>query len=238
MSLDTLSTPKGRDEGLRLVADSVVQMEHRAIRVLLFHPLCLGLVAAAWTMVYRFACLSRGSGAGLALVLSTVITTAYLVAIRLATLGYVPLARAIDSSWLGPESDQVVMIGARRRGDLVGTLVLHLEPNRCPPCASPKRRSRNRSASLRGGKGVIRAWTTHVDHRGQGIGRELLLAAVRMVKDRCGRDARVGFAQEHANSAVLLTGFFAAPFRGDEMRAARALEGATIEWETTKKRKW
>ncbi|KAM4056971.1 hypothetical protein HRG_003825 [Hirsutella rhossiliensis] len=236
--LDTLSTPDDRAHGLRLVADSVTQMEHRAVRILLFHPLCLALVTAAWTLAYRFAYLSRGGSAGLALALCTAVTTAYLVAVRLATLGYVPLAQAIDSSWLGPESDQVVMIGARRGGLLVGALVLHLEPSPCPPCSSPKRRGRNRSASLRGGKGVIRAWTTHVHHRGQGIGRDLLLAAVRMAKDRCGRDARVGFAKEHANSAVLLPSFFAAPFRRDEFRAARALEGAAAEWETTKKRKW
>lgn len=238
LSLEPLSAPADRADGLRLVADSVAQMEHRAVRVLLFHPLCLALVTAAWTLACRFAYLSRGGSAALALVLSTAVTTAYLVAIRLATLGYVSLARAVDSSWLGPESHQVVMIGARRRGHLVGAILLHLEPNRCPPTSSPKRRGRNRSASLRGGKGVIRAWTTHTEHRGQGIGKHLLLAAVRMAKDRCGKDARVGFAKEHANSAVLLPRLFAAPFRRDEYRAARALEGAAAEWETTKKRKW
>ncbi|PHH88527.1 hypothetical protein CDD83_7434 [Cordyceps sp. RAO-2017] len=91
---------------------------------------------------------------------------------------------------------------------------------------------------MRGGQGVIRAWTTCAGHRGQGIGKELLLAAVRITQDRCGRDAQVGFAKEHAHSAVLLPSFCAAPFRRGELRAARALDEAATEWETSKKKKW
>ena len=80
--------------------------------------------------------------------------------------------------------------------------------------------------SFRGGKGVIRAWTTRLRYRGKGIGRDLLDGAIRIVKDRCGKDAEVGFAQEHANSTMLLPAMFNGVFRRDEVRAAKALEKA------------
>lgn len=230
LSLDILTTADDRSRALRLVADSMAQMERRAVRALVLHPLCLALVAVAWVLA--------GLALGLGLILAALLAAAGVVAVRLATLGYRARARAIDASWLGPDDDDaVVVIGARRGRHLVGALVLRVEPARLPPCSSPRRRGRNRSASLRGGRGMIRAWTTHIHHRERGIGRHLLLAAVQTVKDRCGRDARVGFAKEHANSAVIVPAFFAAPFRRDEARAARALDDVAAEWETTKRKR-
>ena len=83
----------------------------------------------------------------------------------------------------------------------------------------------------------MRAWTTKLKHRGQGIGRDLLTEAVRVTKERCGKDAEVGFAKEHANSTMVLPSIFNGTFRRDEMRAAKALDAVVSDWENTRKKR-
>ncbi len=94
-----------------------------------------------------------------------------------------------------------------------------------------KRKNHHRAANLKGGKGVIRAWTTRLRYRGKGLGGDLLREAVRITKERCGRDAEVGFAREHANSTMVLPEMFNGTFRRSEMRAARALEAVLADFE-------
>lgn len=177
----------------------------------------------------------------MALLLSCGVTMTYLTAIRYFTDGYVKLAENLRWSWLegsgSIEGD--LLIGARYGGALIGVLVLRLEPRFSSlTSGGSKRRNRSRSVSFRGGKGVIRAWTTRLRYRGKGIGRDLLDGAIRIVKDRCGKDAEVGFAQEHANSTMLLPAMFNGAFRRGEIRAAKALEKALGEWESSKRKKW
>ncbi|KND88795.1 hypothetical protein TOPH_06596 [Tolypocladium ophioglossoides CBS 100239] len=243
LSLDTLSTRDDKTEGLRLVADSLAQMESRAARTLALHPLCLAALAAAWGLVYRCAYLPKASGdAGRAILLACGVAVAYLLAIRYRAAGYVTLAEDITWSWLKPDyscGEQDIMLGARYGNVLIGVLVLRLEPKcgAAGPGPSPRRKNRSRSASLRGGKGLIRAWTTRLKYRGRGVGRDLLLAAVRTTKEQCGKDAQVGFAREHANSTMLLPPVFNGAFRRDENRAANALEDAVAVWEASKKKR-
>ncbi|PNY27658.1 Uncharacterized protein TCAP_02416 [Tolypocladium capitatum] len=243
LSLDTLSTHDDKTEGLRLVADSVAQMRQRAARSLALHPLCLGVLAAAWGLVYRCVYLPEPSGdAGRAILLACGVAVAYLFAVRYRADGYVALAEDISWAWLKPDypsGEQDIMLGARCGDVLVGALVLRLEPKTrgARPGHAPRRKNRSRAATLRGGNGVVRAWTTRLENRGQGVGRDLLLAAVRKTKEQCGKDAQVGFAREHANSAMLLPPVFNGAFRRDENRAAKALEEAVAEWEASKKRK-
>lgn len=78
---------------------------------------------------------------------------------------------------------------------------------------------------MRGGKGVIRAWTVRRGYRGQGFGGELLREAARLTRERCGGGAEVGFAAGHANSTRVLPEVFNGGLRRGEVRAARALEG-------------
>jgi GNAT superfamily N-acetyltransferase len=237
LSLDALETQNDKIDGLRLVADSVSEMRQRASKAVICHPLCVTAVAASWTAIYRFVFMEN-SDTSLSLMLASGIAMLYIAAIRFVTSGYDSLAEGIGWDWLradfGGEED--IILGARVGEDLVGAVVLRLEPKRSP-VVSIKRKSRSRSASLRGGKGVIRAWTTKSKYRGQGVGRELLQEAVRFARERCGKDAQVGFALEHANSAMLLPNMFNKAFRRDEVRAAKALESAVAEWDATKKRK-
>lgn len=244
LSLEPLSSPEEKAEGLNLVADSVAQMQQRASRAVATHPLCLAGLGVALAVVYRF---SVPANPGLGLLLAGAVTASYVLAIRYFTSGYVDLAEQLRSSWLrrGPDSgvaDDDLILGARYGDNLVGALVLRLQtdPARStgPTGAHGHGRKRSRgSNSLRGGRGIIRAWTTRLKYRGTGVGRDLLASAVRLTKEKCGRDAEVGFAKEHANSTMLLPSRFNGLFRRDEIRAAKALDAAVAEWEANKKRR-
>ncbi|KJK88846.1 hypothetical protein H633G_07284 [Metarhizium anisopliae BRIP 53284] len=219
LSLDALKSQNDKLDGLRLVADSVSEMRHRASKAVVLHPLCLAAVAAAHMAIYQFVYIPNRD-ASRALMLASGITMIYMATIRFLTSGYDTLAERMGcEDWLGADfgSEDDIILGARMGEDL--------------------RKSRSRSASLRGGKGVIRAWTTKPGYRGQGVGKKLLREAVRLARDRCGKDAQVGFALEHANSTMLLPAMFNKAFRKDEVCAAKALEGAVAEWDLAKKKK-
>lgn len=246
LSLDALTSQHDKTEGLRLVADSVSEMGPRAARAVFSHPLCLANLVSSWAAVYRLVYANANSNAterdaSRALLLASGLAMLYFAAIRFLTSQYSTLADNITRDWLRADhadgrgrqhQDAVdVLLGAKAGQLLVGALVLRLEPRRAPTASPSKRRNRSRSASLKGGMGVIRAWTTTTSHRGRGIGRELLDEAVRYTKDKCGKDARVGFAQEHANSVMILPRMFNKGFRSNEMRAAKALNGCVDEWD-------
>ncbi|KAL6836486.1 hypothetical protein J3E69DRAFT_30592 [Trichoderma sp. SZMC 28015] len=241
LSLEPLLTYDDKVAGLNLIADSIAQMKQRAAHSMVFHPLCMSFLFMAWVGIYRWSYVPSTEDPSMALLLSCGVTMTYLTAIRYFTDGYVKLAENLRWSWLegsgSIEGD--LLIGARYGGALIGVLVLRLEPRFSSlTSGGSKRRNRSRSVSFRGGKGVIRAWTTRLRYRGKGIGRDLLDGAIRIVKDRCGKDAEVGFAQEHANSTMLLPAMFNGAFRRGEIRAAKALEKALEEWESSKRKKW
>ncbi|KAL6884039.1 hypothetical protein HDV57DRAFT_441961 [Trichoderma longibrachiatum] len=240
LSLEPLLTHDDKVAGLNLIADSIAQMKQRAAQSMVFHPLCITLLFLTWAGIYRWAYEPSTADPSMALLLSCGVTVTYLTAIRYATDGYVNLAENLRWSWLegsgSVEGDFI--IGARYGGALIGVLVLRLEPRFSSlSSGSGRRKNRSRSMSFRGGKGVIRAWTTRLRYRNKGIGRDLLDGAIRIVKDRCGKDAEVGFAREHANSTMLLPAMFNGAFRRDEVRAAKALEKALEEWEASKRKK-
>ena len=227
-------------------------MRPRAARLTALHPVSLTALAASVLVVHRLVYAPHATA--LAAVASALacaaVAAAFFATVHFSTAGYDALADGVTLSWLeNPSCDgqEDVILAARRRDVIVGALVLRLEPRSPAPAASAgpsharaphhhhhhhhhgRRKSRSRSAGLRGGKGVIRAWTTIGPHRGEGIGRELLRAAVRRTRQVCGRDAEVGFAREHANSPLLLPALFAAPFKRDERRAAMALDALVHE---------
>ena len=161
---------------------------------------------------------------------------AYLLAIRLLSSGYIPLAEALSWDWmLGDGGVEDTIIATRFGRDVIGALVLRLEP--LPSSPSKRKHNHHRGASLRGGKGVIRAWTTRLRYRGKGVGRDMLDEAVRITRERCGKDAEVGFAKEHANSGRVLPEIYNGAFRRGEMKAAKSLEGVLVEWDGTRRKR-
>lgn len=236
LSLEILDQPGDKIESMRLVADSVAQMRQRASLNLIFHPICLAGLSAALTAVYHLGGVSR-LDVGLGMTVSCGVVMSYLMGIRYLAGGYISLAERLRWGWLRTEDgDEDTLVAARYQDDIIGTLVLRLEPTSASASVAAAKR-RYRSDSLRGGKGVIRAWTTSMRYRGKGVGKDLLHEAVRVTRERCGKDAEISFAQQHANSAMLLPSIFNAPFRRDEARATRVLDGVLAEWDVTKKRR-
>ncbi|GAB1318594.1 Acetyltransferase [Madurella fahalii] len=262
LSLDILTTPADKGAALKLVADSIAQQRQQAAFHVIFHPIPLAVLLAVLAAISRHAWGQKHPDLGTTLILVSGVVTAYLLAIRYLTSGYLRAAEALSWDFL---TDQDLVIGTRFGADLVGALVLRLErpsshqhssssSSVSSACSSTsgsggggggvgRRRSHHRqnssaakSAGRKGGKGVIRAWTTKLRYRGRGVGGDMLREAVRVTRERCGRDARVGFAREHANSVVVLPELFNRWFRKREMAAARALEEVLAEWEAARRR--
>lgn len=244
LSLDVLTTRNDKVEALKLVADSIAQQRQRASLGLIFHPLLLSGLVASLALTYQFAWARKPQPQrdfGVALTLSAGVVMAYLLAIRFVTSGYIQIAESLGWDWLvSPDTgDEDVVIGTRFGSELVGALVLRLEPSSGGGGHHhhhARKRSRGQN-NLRGGKGVIRGWTTKLRYRGKGVGADMLQEAVRVTRERCGRDAEVGFAAEHANSRMVLPEMFNKPFRNGERKAAGALERVLGEWEGVRRKR-
>jgi hypothetical protein len=232
LSLDVLTVHNDKVEALRLVADSIAQQRQTASLALVFHPACLAVLVAALAGVYQWFWVQRQSDPGSTMMIVCGVIMTYLLAIRYAAGGYLRLAEAVQWSWLqADDGEEDLLIGTKFGGEMVGALVLRLEP-------SPgKKRGGSRGGNLKGGKGLIRAWTTKLRFRRKGVGSDMLHEAVRVTRDRCGKDAEIGFAQEHANSTMLLPDMFNRPFKKREMQAAKALEEVLAEWDGNKRKK-
>lgn len=236
LSLDLLTTRNDRVDALNLVADSIAQQRQRASYGLIFHPLLISGLAAALAVTYQLIWARKAKhdrDFGIAMMLFSGVVMTYLLAIRYATAGYIQFAEDLGWDWLvSPDTaDEDIVIGVRYGSEIIGALVLRLETNPATP------RKKRGSHNLRGGKGVVRAWTTKLRYRGKGVGGDMLHEAVRITRERCGKDAEVGFAAEHANSRMLLPEMFNRTFRKGERKAALALEKVLGEWEGVRRKR-
>lgn len=242
LSLDVLSSRNDKVGALKLIADSIAQQRQRAAASLIFHPLLVSGLALALAITYQVAWARRAAADrdfALAMTLAAGVVMAYLLAARFAAHGYIQLAEDLRYDFLrAPDAggDEDIVIGARFGSELIGACVLRLEP--ALPGSPRKRNNRSHHhQTLRGGKGVIRAWTVRLRYRGRGVGQDLLHEAVRITRERCGREAEVGFAAEHANSEMVLPEMFNRTFRKGERRAAGALERVLGEWEGIRRKR-
>ncbi|KAI1632264.1 hypothetical protein F4809DRAFT_628562 [Biscogniauxia mediterranea] len=243
LSTSVLESKTDKVDALNLVADSIAQQRQTAAFHLIFHPYLLGLLAVGLGIAYQYSWRVKRD-LGTALLTHSAVVMIYLLAIRYCTGQYIQVAEGLRWSWLEPDDgggsgEEDTVIGVRFGQDLIGALVLRLEPRHGSGsgAAALTSRRRGRASFLRGGKGVIRAWTVKLKYRGKGVGADLLHEAVRATRERCGRDAAVGFALEHANSAPVLPEIFNAPLRRSERRAAKALENVLSEWEGSRRRR-
>ena len=232
LTLEVLTERPDKAAALKLVADSIAQQRQRAAFHLVFHPLPLAGILAVLAAIYRYAWTRNTQhDLGTALMLASGAVMTYLMAIRTFTSPYIHAAEDISWDFLtagrdGGGEEEDLVLGTRYGSDIVGALVLRLER----PSSSDgsngngggsggnrrKAHSRQNSFKLKGGRGV---------------GGDLLREAVRVTRERCGKDAEVGFAKEHANSVMVLPEMFNRPFRKGEMRAAKALEKILGEWD-------
>lgn len=236
LSLDVLTSRNDKVDALKLVADSIAQQRQRAAFSLIFHPIFLAGLLVTLAVTYQFTWARRPApdrDFAVAMTLTAGVVMAYLLAIRYVTAGYLQIAEDLEWDWLVSldTGDEDVIIGTRFGKEIIGALVLRLEPSPTSP------RKKNRGQNLRGGKGVVRAWTTRLRYRGKGVGADMLHEAVRITRERCGRDAEVGFAAEHANSSMILPDMFNRTFRKGERKAAGALEKVLSDWEGARKKR-
>ncbi|KAH7031084.1 uncharacterized protein B0I36DRAFT_374118 [Microdochium trichocladiopsis] len=263
LSIGILDAHDDKADALDLVADSIAQQRQSAYRYLALHPCLLASLTACLAATQQF---SRHCDLATSLVLHSSVVTAYLLGIRFLTSHYARLAAGLRWSWLlvssgaadgssgsGDENsnygEEDTMIGVRFRSELIGALVLRLEvPTFATGFTKRHHRARNNSTQLRRvggngsgfytGKGVIRAWTIKTKYRNQGVGSDLLHEAVRVTRERCGKDAAVGFASQHANSATMdLPEIFCGHVRRTEQKATRALDEVLKGWEENKRRR-
>ncbi|KAI0447076.1 hypothetical protein F4803DRAFT_396060 [Xylaria telfairii] len=244
LSTGILETQSEKEDALRLIADSIAQQRQTSSSHLVFHPFLLPPLVAALAGAYQYAWAYRHDIGTLLLTSCGVIMT-YLLGIRYCTGGYIQAAEDIRWSWLSPTSspdpppsEQDLILGVHFGKQLIGALVLRIEPSPSSThISNGGGRRRSRTSFFRGGRGVIRAWTVKLKYRGQGVARDLLHEAVRLTRERCGREAEVGFAAEHANSRMFLPESFNTPFRRSERKAAKSLEKVLAEWEGARRRR-
>ncbi|KAH8681296.1 hypothetical protein BX600DRAFT_429249 [Xylariales sp. PMI_506] len=240
LTVGVLENDVEKVDALNLVADSIAQQRQTASLQLVFHPYLLAGLAGGLALAFQYSWRARRD-LGLALMLHSGVIMTYLLVIRYMTGGYIQVAEGLKWSWLAAEEgaasggDEDTVIGVRFGANLIGTLVLRLEPS--PATLASGGKKRTRASALKGGKGVIRAWTVHLKYRHKGVGTDLLHEAVRITRERCGKDAEVGFAQEHANSAAVLPEIFSGPLRKSEQKAAKALEEVLAEWEGVRRKR-
>ncbi|KAF2121570.1 hypothetical protein BDV96DRAFT_609598 [Lophiotrema nucula] len=202
-----------RVDGLKLVADSVAQQRQVTSKMLIFHPFNFAVFVAALAILIQWTgykttdqLLLFGTTAGGMLMI-------YLVAVRMATAGYLALAENINWEWIGDDKLIIVKWGE----DVIGALVLGW--------ADEGQKKKN--ARRRRGKAVVRAWTVKLKYRGKGVGDGLLEEAVKVAGER-GADGIV-FDEGHANSDRVLPRFYNSFLNKRDERAAKALEKVADE---------
>ncbi|KAK6081104.1 acetyltransferase [Seiridium cupressi] len=232
LSCGILTTEVDKLDALNLVTDSIAQQRQTSSLNLVFHPYLLPVLIAALGMAFQYSWRMKRD-LGLALMLHSGVVMTYLLGIRYMTGSYISIAESMRWDWmLSEDGEEDTVVGVRFGKEIIGALMLRLEPS-----SNPTGKKRTRASALRGGKGVIRAWTVKLRFRGKGVGTDMLQEAVKITKEKCGRDAAVGFAKEHANSEVVLPEVLNGQMRKGEQRAAKTLEKVVFEWEEARRHK-
>ncbi|KAH8808832.1 acetyltransferase [Xylogone sp. PMI_703] len=220
LTTGVLTTEADKVAALKLVADSVAQQRQTAASAIIFHPAVLATYVALCAILYKFVW-KTNADVGAFVTTWSGLTMGVLVLIRGQTSGYIHLAEAFGWNFArNPDTEEEdIIIGSRYGEQLIGAAILRLE--RAGGSSAPSTR---RKSSYKGGKGVIRAWTVRIRYRRAGVGTELLEEAVRVTREKCGKDAEIGFAAEHANSTMFLPEFFNGVFRRREAMAQKCLQ--------------
>jgi hypothetical protein len=235
LSLDVLTDHNDKVDALKLVADSIAQQRQTSSFSLVFHPTTLPVVIAGLAWTYHYAWNVRDRDLGTLLTLGSGIVMTYLLAIRFVTSKYIKLAEEVNWEWVVCEDGEPdTIIGAKFGDEMIGALVMRLEPGQP---TSPAGKKKGRAATLKGGKGVIRAWTTKLRYRRRGVGGDMLREAVRLTREKCGKDAEIFFTSRHANSQMVLPQLYNGAFRKQEKKATQALNQVLDDWDGSKRKR-
>ncbi|KAK0382891.1 hypothetical protein NLU13_8807 [Sarocladium strictum] len=207
LTTEIVETSLDKQAALKLVADSIAQQRQLASYYLITRPLHISVLIASYAILYGL----QSSDITFTIITASGITLAYLLLIRLLTGEYIHLAESFRWKQFiqGPDNNEDIVLATRYGQDLIGTLVLRLNPSE--------------------GKAAVRAWTVPLRYRGKGVGGDLLREAVRIAWEKCGRDCEVIFAPDHANSAQVVNPRLGQPFRERDQKALKALAAALKE---------
>ncbi|KAI0132218.1 acetyltransferase [Xylariales sp. AK1849] len=232
LSVGVVNAETDKLDALNLVADSIAQQRQTTSLHLVFHPYLVPVLLCCLACAFQYSWRIRHD-LGLALMLHSGVVMTYLLGIRYTTGSFIQAAEDLKWDWMASEDgEEDTVIGVRFGSDFIGALMLRLQPN--PSLAGKKR---NRASFMKGGKGVIRAWTVKLKYRHKGVGTDLLHEAVKVTREKCGKDAEIGFAKEHANSTVVLPEVLNGQMRKDEQRAAKTLGSVLSEWEGNRRKR-
>jgi len=234
LTTSVLTDPEDRILALKLVADSVAQQRQTASRAVIFHPVFAAIWVVVNALVFQWLYKNLGDLGDLGIVVCTVggMTMAMLVGVRMMTGGYLAEAETITWAWLSsPETgDEDLLVGSKFGEDMIGALVLRLErPGGSGGGGVGGGKKKGKAVKTGKGKGLIRAWTTGLKYRHKGVGTALLEEAVRITREKCGKEAEVGFAADHANSRMMLPSIFNGGFRKREQAAIKLLSQVVDE---------
>ncbi|PKS09094.1 hypothetical protein jhhlp_003708, partial [Lomentospora prolificans] len=232
LSLEVLTDDDDKTDALQLVADSVGEQRKEAAVSLATNPVCVVGLVTTMALSYRYYHGVSGN-LPMAIVVCGALVVGYLVAAYYLTAGYNRLAQEVIPSWMSSGDCRRDMVLAARKGnEIIAALILTLEPS-----FTQMSRRRGRHASLRGGRCVIKAWTTAKAHRGEGVGVDLLTKAAKLTREKCGRDAAIGFAKEHVHSTMILPEMFNGSFRKREMKATKLLDEVLADIDNSRKKR-
>lgn len=179
LSTYVATDPDERTAALKLIADSVAQQRAFASQILIFHPALIGLWILFTAVFVQYKYKTLGD---LPLIVTTMsgVTMSCFVAVRYATGRYIFMAEEVNWKWLG-DDDLVVS----KYGDqVIGALALAWDG-----------KEDKKGRKMKGGYGLVRAWTVRLKYRGKSIGQSLLEEAVEETVRRGGEG--IEFAEDH-----------------------------------------
>lgn len=214
-----LTKDSDKQDALKLVTDSIAQQRQAAAFAVIIHPVTFAGLVISCTTLWR----QSNTDFGKTLLMVCGLVIAYLAAVRMFTSRYIQIAESLKwKEWItGPDGTEDMVLAVHYGGELIGSLVLRLVAPE-----SKTKKAKSGPSSLKGGQGLIRAWTIKLMYRNNRVGGDLLRLAVLTTRHRCGEEATVSFADDHANNARVLPNMFNRPFNKRDERAAKALENA------------
>lgn len=242
LKTELTTSTSAKIDALKLIADSIAQQRQIASYSLITHPITLSIYALLVATLARYL-YKTSSDLGILVTTVAGISMACLIAVRGACSGYISAAEEINLSYLDSQGDggEELLITSTFGTEIIGALVLHLQPKifKASPPSSPSKKSRksHHGNHHKGGKSLIRAWTTSLRYRKKGIGSALLEEAVKITRERLGRDAEIGFSVSHANSLRVLPQIFNGRITRGEYQAAKLLEDVVAKEMDGRKRR-
>jgi GNAT superfamily N-acetyltransferase len=217
---------------LKLTADSIAQQRQAASRALIFSPAFILVWSVLIGTLYKYTYHSIDD-IGMMLTTGGGLTMAMLAACKLLTGPYLVEAEKINFGFLDAEDgEEDTVIGTKFGDEVIGTCIVRFYR----PASSMVGKKRGKNIKLQAPTAaLIRAWTVRLKYRHKDVGTGLLEEAVKLAREKGGKDVKIGFAKDHANSRMVVPEMFNGGFRRGQEKAVALLEKVEREIESSGK---